>query len=137
MRDAVFGRLNLIEGAWEADLEFVSTLFGWLTESQAGWDQFFHDWYCGAASAARAAQSPQAALYADIAFSPVRAGMEARTGTGAQGFLDQPYFQRATPTTMLIDEVEAVWTPIAERDDWSPFEAKLTDVAEMREALGN
>ncbi len=137
LRDAVFGRLNLIEGAWEADLEFVSTLFGWLTESQAGWDQFFHDWYCGAASAARAAQSPQAALYADIAFSPVRAGMEARTGTGAQGFLDQAYFQRVAPTTMLIDEVEAVWAPIAERDDWSPFEAKLTDVAEMREALGN
>jgi uncharacterized protein YdiU (UPF0061 family) len=136
LRDAVLGRLNLVEGAWEADLEFVSMLFGWLTESQAGWDQFFHDWYCGAASAARAAQSPQAALYAGAAFSPVRAGMEARTGTVAKGFLDQAYFQRTTPTTMLIDEVEAAWAPIAERDDWSSFEAKLADVAEMRGALG-
>ena len=36
--------------------------------------------------------------------------------------------------TMLIDEVEALWAPIAERDDWSPFEAKLCDVAALREA---
>jgi serine/tyrosine/threonine adenylyltransferase len=47
------------------------------------------------------------------------------------------YFQRVTPVTMLIDEVEALWAPIAERDDWSLFESKLRDVAEMRDAFGN
>ena len=35
---------------------------------------------------------------------------------------------------MLIDEVEAIWAPIAERDDWSAFETKLTEVALMRDA---
>ena len=34
-----------------------------------------------------------------------------------------------------FDKVEGVWAPIAERDDWSAFEAKLADIAEMREAL--
>ena len=35
---------------------------------------------------------------------------------------------------MLIDEVEAIWKPIAEQDDWSVFHAKLDAIDEMREA---
>jgi hypothetical protein len=35
---------------------------------------------------------------------------------------------------MLIDEVEALWEPIAGNDDWSAFNAKLVDIATMREA---
>ena len=50
--------------------------------------------------------------------------------------LDHPYFARAAPCTMLIDEVEAVWAPIAENDDWSAFRAKLDAIAEMAEAYG-
>ena len=134
LRDGVFGRLNLIPGDWTADIEFLSDLFGWLSTTRAGWDQFFHDWYCGAAGAQRAAASPQAALYADAAFSPIRTAIEARTGANGAEFLRHPYFQLPTPVTMLIDEVEALWAPIAERDDWSLFEAKIRDVAALREA---
>jgi uncharacterized protein YdiU (UPF0061 family) len=134
LRDGVFGRLNLIPGDWTADIEFLSDLFGWLSTTRAGWDQFFHDWYCGAAGAQRAAASPQAALYADAAFSPIRTAIEARTGANGAEFLRHPCFQLPTPVTMLIDEVEALWAPIAERDDWSLFEAKIRDVAALREA---
>jgi hypothetical protein len=35
---------------------------------------------------------------------------------------------------MLIEEVEALWAPIAERDDWSPFAAKLAAIETMGEA---
>ena len=35
---------------------------------------------------------------------------------------------------MLIDEVEAIWSAIAERDDWSPIQAKLARIAQMRAA---
>ena len=136
LRDGVFGRLNLVEGALDADMAFLSDLFGWLTEARAGWDQFFFDWYCGSASTERAAASPQAALYADAAFTPIRAAMERRTGSNGAAFLGHAYFRRATPVTMLIDEVEGLWAPIAERDDWSLFEAKLRDVALMRDAFG-
>ena len=37
---------------------------------------------------------------------------------------------------MLIDEVEAIWAPIAEADDWSAFVAKLDAIALMAEAYG-
>ena len=29
------------------------------------------------------------------------------------------------PCTLLIDEIEAIWSAIAERDDWAPFDAKV------------
>ena len=136
LRNKMFARLSIVEGDLTADLEFLQALFDWLTQSQAGWDQFFFDWHSGAPSAPRAATSPQAALYADAAFAPVRAGLEDRTASSTQReFLSQPYFQRLRPCSLLIDELEAIWAPIAERDDWSSFESKLQDIAEMKQAL--
>jgi hypothetical protein len=35
---------------------------------------------------------------------------------------------------MLIDEVEALWVPIAERDDWTPFNDKLARIEKARAA---
>ena len=37
---------------------------------------------------------------------------------------------------MLIDEVEAIWAAIAERDDWQPLDAKIAAIRRMGEALG-
>ncbi|QGZ93244.1 protein adenylyltransferase SelO family protein [Terricaulis silvestris] len=135
LRHSMFDRLNLVAGDFDADLRFLQTVFDWLTASQAGYDQFFHDWSCGGGSVDRAKASPQAALYADETFLPIREGLEARTGDGNAEFLSRPYFQRPTPTTMVIDEVETLWAAIAERDDWSLFEAKLRQIDELRDAL--
>ena len=85
---------------------------------------------------ARRGKARKPTLYAGAAFAPVRDGLEARTGDGDGDCWRHAYFQRTTPTTMLIDEVEALWAPIAERDDWSLFEAKLADVAALNAALG-
>ena len=40
------------------------------------------------------------------------------------------------PQSMLIEEVEAIWAAIAERDDWQPLAAKVAAVREMGDALG-
>ena len=37
---------------------------------------------------------------------------------------------------MLIDDVEAIWAPIAERDDWSLLQSTLAEIGQMREAYG-
>jgi uncharacterized protein YdiU (UPF0061 family) len=50
--------------------------------------------------------------------------------------LNHPYWAGARPETMLIDEVEALWAPIAASDDWSAFEAKLEAVRRMGAAHG-
>ena len=45
-------------------------------------------------------------------------------------------FAATEPEEMLIDEVEALWAAIAERDDWAPFEAKLARLEQARQAWG-
>jgi hypothetical protein len=37
---------------------------------------------------------------------------------------------------MLIDEMEALWAPIAEADDWSAFTSALAEIEQMRAAYG-
>ena len=55
-----------------------------------------------------------------------RAGWRAR-----QRPLTHPYWSDLQPCSMLIDEVEAIWAAIAERDDWGPFEAKIAAIRRM------
>jgi len=46
-----------------------------------------------------------------------------------------PYWSDEAPCSMHIDEVEAIWSAIAERDDWRPFEEKITSIQRMGEAM--
>ena len=134
IRQAMHARLGLEPLDEDRDLGFLQTLFAWMTESGAAWDQTFHDWFCGEASAQRAAASPQAALYAAAAFAPVRDGLFARRPVRADR-LSNPVFQAATPVSLVIEEVEGLWAPIAEADDWGAFHAKLGAIDALREAL--
>jgi len=36
---------------------------------------------------------------------------------------------------MHIEEVEAIWDAIAQRDDWLPFEAKIAAIRRMGDAV--
>jgi uncharacterized protein YdiU (UPF0061 family) len=51
-----------------------------------------------------------------------------------QGALDHPYWAGDLPLTLLIDEVEALWAPIAETDDWAPLDARIAAIRRMGEA---
>ncbi|SEP66349.1 Uncharacterized conserved protein YdiU, UPF0061 family [Devosia sp. YR412] len=126
-------RLGLKPLDVETDGAFVTALFGFLSAGQAPYEQFFFDWRGGGLSAERAAHSPSAQHYASEAFRPVANGLE-RYGPADDLNLDHAYFTRETPRTMLIDEVEAIWAPIAEHDDWGLFHAALAEIAQMRQA---
>lgn len=43
-----------------------------------------------------------------------------------------PYFQNTEPCTLLINEIESLWAPIASHDDWSGFEKKLQQIRNFR-----
>ncbi|MXP46999.1 YdiU family protein [Altererythrobacter luteolus] len=49
---------------------------------------------------------------------------------------DHPYWGEGAPQSMLIDEVETLWSAIAERDDWAPLQAKVDAVRRMGDAHG-
>lgn len=42
------------------------------------------------------------------------------------------YFKREKPETLLIDEIEVIWKPIAENDDWTLFENKIQSLRLLR-----
>ncbi|MDB5473430.1 MAG: YdiU family protein [Devosia sp.] len=131
----VLRRLGLAPMDTESDGAFVTDLFGFLGTSKAPYEQFFFDWRGGVLSADRAARSPSAIHYASEAFRPVANGLE-RYSPSLDLNLEHPYFARTVPRTMLIDEVEAIWAPFAQADDWSLFQHTLGEIAQMREAYG-
>ena len=132
LRECMFARLGLETGAADHDIAFLAEFFRWLTDSGASWPQTFHDWFC--ADGRRADAGPQAARYAGAGFAEIRAGFAARAPLRPER-LSHPALQRATPVTLLIDDVEALWAPIADTDDWSRFDETIAAIDELRVAL--
>lgn len=133
---AMLDRLGLKARGAEPDSALVTSLFTFLAQSEAPYEQVLFDWRGGTLSGARAADSPAADHYNSEHFDAVRQGL-ADYLPAASEVLGHPYFARRTPRTMLIDEMEALWAPIAEDDNWAPLNAALAEIAEMRAAYGN
>ena len=129
---SVLRRLGL-QSRGEADTELANALFKFLHETKAGFEQSFFDLYGGLASQTRWPLSPAAELYASDAFIPLLDLLQ-HFMPEKHVNLEQAYFRRLKPCTMLIDEVEAIWAPIAAKDDWSVFAAKLSAIEEMAAA---
>lgn len=130
---ALLRRLGLGSAGEDADAALVRAFWNFLAGTKAPFEQTFFDCYGGLTRAERLAASPSREFYKAESFAPVRAAFAAHA-PAPDARLDHPYFQRAMPCTMLIDEVEAFWKPIADSDDWAALETKLVDIAEMREA---
>jgi uncharacterized protein YdiU (UPF0061 family) len=125
-------RLGVRSRGVDADEELFRTSLKLMGEAgpDLRWEPFFFDWFCG-----RTPSGPRAALYGGpeaLAFKAQLATFEAERPER----LDHPYFAGAEPEELLYDEIEAIWAPIAERDDWSAFEAKLTAIEAARVAWG-
>jgi uncharacterized protein YdiU (UPF0061 family) len=133
MWNAALRRLGLLSRGTAEDAELAVRIFAFLHASQIGYEQFWFDWRGGIAGAERAQRSPAAAAYASEAFAPLREALEPYQ-PAASANLDHPYFARLTPRTMLIDEMEALWAPIAEHDDWTALDQALDEIEQMRQA---
>lgn len=49
---------------------------------------------------------------------------------------DHPIWAEPAPPSLVIEEVERIWSAIAERDDWAELEQALTAIRRLGEALG-
>jgi uncharacterized protein YdiU (UPF0061 family) len=133
LQGALLARLGLRSRGFDDDAALARAVLGFLEQSGTGVDRFYFDWYGGAARASRALARPAGGAYANGAFAEVRKRLDAFEPTaGAQR--PHPYYERAEPCSLLIDEIETIWSGIAERDDWSLFDAKLAAIAELRSA---
>ncbi|WP_309604876.1 protein adenylyltransferase SelO family protein [Phenylobacterium sp.] len=130
---AMLDRLGMRPAGAEADAGLVQAAFRAISEGgpRLRWEPFFFDWFCG--DQARALGSLRGDLYAEAGFSEFRQLM-ARFEPDRPERLADPYFTRPEPEELLVDQIEALWTPIAATDDWSAFHAKLAGIETARRA---
>jgi len=135
---AMVRRLGLKPRSLQEDAGLAAAAFGSLAEGgeELRWEPFFFDWFGGAASEDRAMGGPRAAAYRGPKLAELRNWLGLYEPDRPER-LDHPYFAREAPEEMLIDEVEAIWAPIAETDDWSAFEAKVQRLREAGAAVDN
>ena len=134
LRKNFLARMGLVPRTFEEDAALFEVCYRFLSESGAGLDRFFFDWQGGAASEGRALAGEAAARYAGPLFGEFRGRLDSFT-PAHPARLESDYFRGAGPCTLLLDDVEAIWNAIAERDDWGPFEAKLAEIGAHREAF--
>ena len=117
-------RLGVAPQGMDQDIRLVSTIEQALIGSGLPIDPFFFDW---AGGQLRGDDAP----YGHEAFAEFREHITAYRPARALG---HPYWH-GEPCSMHIEEVEAIWAPIAKADDWSMLHAKVEQVRAMGEAL--
>ncbi len=123
---AILKRLGVVPRGDEADLALMQAIERGLSARTVEIDRFFFDW----AGGRRRGLSPMDAEYA-AHFTDLE-GMLA--GYAPARSTDHPYWADAAPCSMHIAEVEAIWAPIAEADDWERFHTKIAAIRRMGEA---
>jgi uncharacterized protein YdiU (UPF0061 family) len=120
---AMLRRLGVASAAHEQDRELAAALVTALSSRAQSIDRIFFDW--------RGGRDPGAEHYPSDPFRAL-----ARTLKGRERQQSRPYWSDPAPCSMHIDEVEAIWSAIDERDDWQPFEDKVNAIRRMGDAMG-
>jgi len=128
LRDAVFARLGIAPRSEAQDMALLLAVEEALARKSVMIDRFFFDWRGGS----RRRPTPADLVYDGDDFLAFR---EAIAAYQPQVQLDHDYWSDEAPCSMHIDEVEAIWAAIDERDDWSPLHAKVEAVRRIGEAL--
>ncbi|WP_271299406.1 protein adenylyltransferase SelO family protein [Sphingomonas sp. CV7422] len=117
---ALLWRLGVVPHTPDADRALVQTMERALRTTQVPLDRFFFDVFGGV-------------LPADYGedWQALRAAL---AGYAPRSSRDHRYW-RGEPCGLLIDEVEAIWAPIAAADDWTALNDKVAAIREMGEAL--
>jgi uncharacterized protein YdiU (UPF0061 family) len=104
------------------DRELTAALIKALASRAETIDRIFFDW--------RGGRDPGVERYPADAFRELAALLRGRETAASH-----PYWSDEAPCSMHIEEIEAIWTAIAERDDWQPFNNKVKAIRLMGEAV--
>jgi uncharacterized protein YdiU (UPF0061 family) len=119
--EAILWRLGVRRYDDRGDRALAAAIIRALEASRVPIDRFYFDWFGGIIPAS---YGPE--------FDEVRHLLSPHIPRKPR---DHPYWSDPEPCSMHIEEVEAIWDAIAERDDWGPFDAKVTAVRRMGEAV--
>ena len=118
LTDAILWRLGVCPREVAGDRELARATERALRGTETSLDRFFHDAFGGVL--------PDGEEWAEL-----RAAL---AGYASRKPRDTAYWS-GQPCSMLIDEVETIWSAIAEHDDWTPLHAKVAAIRVMGAAL--
>ena len=133
-RTRLLARLGLRSRGEAQDGELEVACRAFLEQSRLAPERFFFDWWGGVASTARAMEGAAATRYTGETFASFRRLLDGYEPV-EPGRLSDAYFQRDDPETLLVDEIEEIWSGIDQGDDWSRFERKVESIRVMGAAL--
>ena len=119
---ALLRRLGVAPGDRGADRDLAASLLNALQSREETIDRIFFDW--------RGGRDPGEKRYPSEPFRSLSRALDGRERVPAH-----PYWSDPEPCSMHIEELESIWSAIADRDDWSPFEAKVEAIRRMGEAM--
>jgi serine/tyrosine/threonine adenylyltransferase len=109
----------------ESDEQLADAIMAALSAHDVEIDQFYFDWAGGTKRTQR-----------DVYSSPEFLTLESRLKEySPSDDLSHPFWQRAAPTSLHIEEVEEIWAMIAEQEDWSGLDRKVSEIRAFGEAL--
>ena len=125
--ERVLWRLGVAPRSDREDIAVVTALETALFTSKVEIDRFYFDWAGG-----QLRPSADAGLYSNEFFEPLARALE---GYAPSRTFDHAYWQGESPCSMHIEEVEAIWAPIAAADDWTLLENKVRQIRQLGEAM--
>lgn len=124
--------LNDIDQEQDLNSRLVAALFQFMEEEQVLFEQTLFDLHSGAIPE-RLERSPQKDFYKKESFKKLQE-LLTHFQINSEDIAQHDYFKNEKPCSLIIDELEALWKPIADSDDWAPFEKKLQDIRSFRGA---
>jgi len=118
-------RLGVGSAGEGADRTLLNAVYEAMDGLALSYDGFFHDWYGGMPSRARATQGPRARRYADARFQPVLTALEAHPPANP-ALLSHTVLQAPDPPGLERVASERAWDAIADHDDWQPLKAQVS-----------
>ncbi|MCM8556333.1 protein adenylyltransferase SelO family protein [Sphingomicrobium sediminis] len=122
--EAMLKRLGITKVNAKADGDIVRAMVMALAQQSVKIDRFFFDWRGGIDPGGEAYASSEWRALADL--------LAERTNPDARS---HEYWSDEAPCSMHIEELEARWDAIADKDDWAPVEAKVAAIRRMGEAM--
>ena len=125
--ERVLWRLGVTPRGEREDIAVVTALETALFASKVEIDRFYFDWAGGQLRA-----SADLGMYSNEYFEPLTRALEDYAPSRS---FDHAYWRGNGPCSMHIEEVEAIWAPIADADDWTLLENKVHQIRQLGEAM--
>ncbi len=129
-----YARLGLAQDQPGLPEDFVFYMYNVMRVTKAPYEQCFFD-LVGCADQERLDASPSNHIYQKKPWQEVIQIIQQKAVpcAGLEKALSHPYAKHRHPCTMLIDEVEEIWSFIDKDDNWDVLEEKIEAIREMGE----